>query len=819
MVLLGIALLVLFFPGERVREAAVARISERLGRPVSIGEVSLGVLGGPRVRLEDVSVGDVAVVGAPRIEVATVALEVALGPLLRRELAVRAVAIEEPWVEVVLGSPGAEDDVAGTNDVEGAEEGASAEEGEMATPTALAFVVDELRIEGGRVSLREVDGEPVAELRGLSEELRASLSPEGELAIEGTTLVEEVELWTPAGRLGQGLELRLRKALRYDLAAELLRIDELTLDIGSLPVAVRGRVAGVLGESPLAELAFEGGPAEIDDIVGLLPAELFPVAGDLRSSGRARLEGRLRSGEHGRGEGLDYEASFVLEEGRVRYGADLPPIEGIEIAATIDPERVGITRLRARAGRSRISCEGEIGDWAGTARVRAEVEAKLALGELGALHPAAAELGLRGDAAIELAIEGVATEPEELDVEGSATVKGVGFRHAKLPGAPRELSGSFAFTRERLRVDGLSFALLESDLALAGVVENPLAIADTSGGSGRARIEAKLTSRVLDLDALFPPDPEKPKGLEPLPPIDGRIEVEIGRLVSSEIESRDVVATLLLKGGRVRIPRADLRAFGGDVRARGAIDLRDPKRPSYEMTATMKGVRAGELASASASFEKFGGVARAVSGDLDAEIGATGTLDDTLGIELTNLTGEGALNFSRFGIEGHPAQEPLARFLSTPGLTSLTAPALRQKVRIDRGMLSLEGLALSAGGAKLVGGGTVSIDGMLNLAFDVELPAGTMGALEGRLPSALTGLLGGDTPIALPILITGASASPKISFDESKVAAVAREAARTRVEEEGARLKEEGLEMGLEKGLESLKGLFGGKKKRKRVDD
>ncbi len=807
-VLLGIALLVLFFPRERVREAAVARISEQLERPVSIGEVSLGLLGGLRVRLEDLSVGEGAAPGAPRIEIAAIALEIALGPLLRRELAVRAIEIEEPWIAVVLAPE--------VEAAEGVEEGVARARGsgteQAPSASGLAFAIDELRITGGRVSASGADGEPIVELRGISEELRASLSPEGELEIEGTTIVAEVALHTAAGRLGQGLKLRLHKALRYGLADELLRVDDLTLQIGSLPVVVKGRVTELLSESPLAELSFEGGPAEIDDVVGLLPAELFPIAEDLRSGGRASIRGKLRTGDQEQDEGLSYSATFLLEEGHLRYSDDVPAIEGIEIDARFDPERIEIKRFRARAGRSHVNCEGEVDDWGGDARVRAEVETELALGELGALNPAAAELELSGDAAIELAIEGTSADPAGLDVDGSAVLKGVGFRHAELPGAVRGLSGSLAFTRELLRIDGLRLQVLESDLAITGVVKNPIALTDSTGRSGRARIEAELTSRELDLDALFPPDPERPKGLEPLPPLDGRIEVEIGHLVSSEIESRDVVATLILDGGRVRIPNADLRALGGRVQARGSIDMRDPSRPSYEMKATLKGVRASELAAASPSFEKFGGVASAVSGNLDAEIGAAGALDDTLGIELTSLTGEGDLNFSRFGIEGHPAQELLARFLSTPSLKSLTAPVLKQRVRIDRGLLSLEDLTLGAGEAKLVGGGTISVDGALDLAFDVELPPGTINALKGRLPSALGDLVGGGTPITLPILITGASASPRIAFDDGKIAAVARAAAQARIADEGARLKEKGLE----KGLESLKGLFGRKKSKKK---
>ena len=138
---------------------------------------------------------------------------------------------------------------------------------------------------------------------------------------------------------------------------------------------------------------------------------------------------------------------------------------------------------------------------------------------------------------------------------------------------------------------------------------------------------------------------------------------------------------------------------------------------------------------------------------------------------------------------------------------------------------------------------------MLDFALDVRLPASALAAIQKRLPAPLAALAGGGGSVPIPIRIAGPALTPRVSFDDRRVAGAAAQAARIRLATEQAELKERAeqeareLSRGLieelgdpgqddsssvaeqvtreveelkEKGLEGLKGLFGGKKKRKK---
>jgi len=843
----AVALVLVFFPEERIRDLAVARLSEALERPVRVGDVSLGLIGGLRLRLEDLGVGESAAPGAPLVRVASVALELALPPLLRGNLVVRGIDIERPELEIVLA-----DEAAGAG--AGADEPRSAAR-EGALP--LAIVVESLRIEEGRIDVRDAKGAPVAEIEGFSEELRAALSPEQQtIQLEGRSSIEKLVLHTPAGRLGQGLRLELSKELRYETGEDRLHIDEARLRLGGLPVALHGVVSRLGSGQPGVELLFEGGPAQLDEIFAFLPAELFPITPDARSRGSVRLQGRVSAAGGVGNEGieagaaeLDYDLRLLLEQGRVAYGEQGAAIEEIEIRAHLTPERFDLERFGARAAGSRLSVRAEIENPTAEARLAATIDAELELGELARLHPAAEALRLEGGASAELAIGGPIADPMGLEIEGALELRSVWLSEPSLPGPIRDLDARLRLTPERLWIDELDFAILASDLALSGVLDRPLALAGLDEESARAQFDARLRSHTLDLDQLFPPDPTAPKGFEPLPPLDGRLALKIDRLVSNEIEMRQLAASAELDSGRIRIVAADLLAFGGSVQATGEVDLSDPEAPRYDLETTLEGVRAQELVRSSPAFEGFGGLAGGLGGSCDAEVRARGAFDDTLGIELSSLSASGALAFDALAIEGLPAQAELAKLLATPDLATLRATDLRQTIRIDDGSLALDDLKIEAAGITLTGGGAVSLEGVLDFALDVRLPASALAAIQKRLPAPLAALAGGGGSVPIPIRIAGPALTPRVSFDDRRVADAAAQAARIRLATEQAELKERAeqeareLSRGLieelgdpgqddsssvaeqvtreveelkEKGLEGLKGLFGGKKKRKK---
>lgn len=802
LLLLAVVLLLIFFPTERIRLLAEEKASAQLQAPVTIGDLSLQILGGVGLTLQEIQVGQEARPEMPQIHVDGVTVEVALWPLLSKELVVRSVLVERPVVHALL--PDA--DAAEAPKVPEAGPERSSGENEF------SLVLERFRLVNGALRVSEVDGQTLLELDGIHEDLSARFEATGDVLLTGHTRVEQLRLNSPAGSFGQGLVLTLEKEIRYSSADDLLSIQQATLQLGEFPVRAQGKLSELSSAAAKLDLSLQGGPVRVEEIMAFLPASLFPSTAEVQSAGELELNAKLKMSLGEDAAPPVYDLSLHLRDGLVRYGGDLPPLHGIELQAQVNPAEIRISKLEAQAGASQLQIQlGIRNHQSPEASFAGHLAADLHLGELSQMHPAAAELALGGKLRLKLQGSGHVTTPEEAAVEGRLELEAVTARTAELPGPVRELNALAMLTKNKISIERLSLAVLDSDLSLQGKLANPLALVDTSGARGRAWATLQVQSQSLDLDQLFPPDPEKDKRLEPLPPLDGHFDFEIARFVSNKIESREVAGTATLKDGVISVEAVRLRTLGGTVNASGELNLRKPLAPTYTLEAKLQGVQVAELVSASPAFASFGGFATGFSGKLDGAVSAAGNLDDTLGVDLASLTSESDWQCEKFGIQGLPLQASLANYLSAPDLATLIIPSLRQHLQIKDGKLSFKDLAFASHGSRFRGAGNIALDGELDLSFDVELPSSQQDKVRKLLPADLARLLPADQPFPLPLRITGAAVSPKVSLNQDRAGQVIRAQAKDRLAAEQQKLQKAAGAKAEELAAELLGGLGGSK--------
>ena len=798
--LLALLLLLLLFPRERARQTLADQAGAALGQPVRIDGVGLQLLGGIGLRLSGIELGNAAAPDPLHVEVEEIGLRLALAPLLQRRIEITALTIRRPRIEIVAAEESAAAEEAETaGDAARADRetatGASAGANSAATPALpVAVEIRSLEIEDGRVDLRDAGGAPLLHLAGLGEKLAATLENNGDLILAGTTTLDTLAIHTPAGRLGQGLSLRFDKNFRYLKAEDELRIDEATLHLGALPLAVKGAISALTSAAPVAHLALQGGPAEIDQILAFVPAELFPAAAEVRSGGTLQINGTAlvplgAATDDPAAAALDYNLHLLLRDGRIQYGRDHPPLEGILLDLRATPATLQLRQLQAHTAGSRVQASATVTDLQQVPRIGATVDLNLDLAEVAAAAPAAQPFAPAGHAEAELRLRARADALDAAAADGHLLLSGVQATVADLGGPIRDLNAEIDLQRERATLKSLSLAILESDLALTGTLENPLALADSSGGSGRAEFDLRLTSKNLDLDAVFPVDPNKPKGLTPLPPADGRVEFTIGRLVSTKIESRNVRGSARLDHGILKIAPTTLTAFGGRIAAHGDVDLRDVKAPRYEIQADLENVQIGQLTTASPAFAQFGGFGTALQGTLNAKVKAAGALDDTLGIDLQSLVSRSDIEMRNAGIQGHPVQAGLAGFLGTDAVEKLSIPEWTDTFRIENGRLAFSNLKLVADGIGIGAAGEVGMAGELDVKLKLDLPPSAAARIRGKLPAPLAALTGqSNQPMTIPLTLGGSATQPRIGVDDSGAAAVVEEAAAARLAEEKSKL-------------------------------
>ncbi len=835
-------LLLLFFPRDRLREMAETRIELETERPISIGSVSLKFFPKVQAALSDVSFGERAEPGAPKISVDEISLGMKVLPLIAKRFEVTEVVIERPVVEVVLEETPAgletrkEPERHRPGDMKrpprrgtrgqtprGMKEDAAAGEAartvgaETETAAQQAGVnlkIESVRIRDGRILVRLPNGSPFAEIGDLDETLSVEATEEGDLRLVGETRIGGISLNLPTGRLGEGIELRLEKSLQFDAGDDRLTIEKAELDLSGLPIAVTGSISGVQSEKPSADLSLEGGPGDVSDILGLVPAGLAPEMDDMTSSGTLSLRARV-TGDLTDEDGPDFDVSLQLADGRVSYPAMSREIESIELKLDVRPDTVRIHTFSVRTGKSHLHAKALVSGYRTAPLIDADVDAALDLSEIGFFHPAAETLGLGGTIQVDLHAEGDATDADNIGVYGTVRADGVSVSPPSMAAPVRDLNGSIRFNRDEVKLEGVTALIGSGDLRAEGTLRQPMLLVPSEGESGRAHVSIDIRSRRLNLDELMvvesdeaagrvsPPgrsgrprtradEPTPKKGIPPLPPLDGVVTFKGDEIIYKGIPATNVDARLTLDRGIVTLDDVTARAFEGGLALDGTMDLTDPGAPTFDVGASVTDARAEHLFASVPKLSRFGELAGVLSGGITTEARFSGSLDDTLGLDLAALIADGNMDIEEAMLKNHPVQNQLAGFLKTPDLNTLAVNEWSQAFRISNGRVEVQDLRLGAGDIEVTAGGWQSLDGSVEMSFDLWLPPEYVGAVRGMVPAEVSGLLfgGDDERFLVPVKLSGKSPSPKVSLDRDRLVDLAAVRAEQRLAEEKAKVGE-----------------------------
>jgi AsmA protein len=134
------------------------------------------------------------------------------------------------------------------------------------------------------------------------------------------------------------------------------------------------------------------------------------------------------------------------------------------------------------------------------------------------------------------------------------------------------LSSDYKLSGDRLDLNNVSLHAGTFDAALTMRVDL----------ARKSLLNASLSSPDLDIDYLFPPDPEKKienpeaesESLGSLLDLDGNFHARIDRLHNAAWDLRDVEARLNLEKKHARLERLTATLYGGTLNASGAVDAR-----------------------------------------------------------------------------------------------------------------------------------------------------------------------------------------------------------------------------------------------------
>lgn len=750
-VLCGIAwaALAALFPPARVREMVRAQIASRLQRDVRFDDASLGLF--PPVRLT-VRGPALAEPGGfdhgAAFRARAVGLDLDVLALLRREVVVRRLVLDQPVVHLVLGADGSTnfDGLAGP--------GPGA--GKPSQP--MDFAVRAFDVRGGQLLVDDLAAKRRIAL-GLETHTALSGSRRGtRFATSGRTELRDLAFGPliAARRrdLNQGLaSLTWTIDHRGTFATDLdrLALERLTLRVGHAELGLTG-VVDHPGPKALVDLRATGSGVDFGEVLRFLSAANLPALEGVKGSGRMAYDLRVR-GALAPGTIPEIRGTLSVRAAAFRYPGAAAGVDDLGFTARFAPDSVGIGNLAARVAGQPVRAQLEVRRFSDP-DVRFAVQGDV---DLAAVSPLVAPRGTRiaGRASLDVRGSGPARDPGALALDGHARLSGVSVESPQLPQRIEKLEGTFAFSPARATVREFSAVAGKSSVSAHGSVTRPLALLGEPGKVAPARVDFALSSPYLDLGEITP---TTAGGAILLPNATGGGTVAIDRLIDGRLDVRSVKAQVALAPGALSVPSYSLAGYGGDVSGSARFDLADPARPAYAVKAKVSRVNANDLLSAWTPARDW------LAGSLSTDLDLSGAGDRPQDVART-LTAQGVAAIANGQLGPGPALTAIADLVHVPSFKQVkirdgSMPFSVEQGRVDFREVKLDG---PTGEWRLVG--SVGFDGTLDYAVSITVPDAAVAALGATAAVAAGGLRDDQGRLLLDLKVTGPARAPRVALD------------------------------------------------------
>jgi hypothetical protein len=729
------------------------RLEAALSRDVEVGRVEVGFL--PLgVRLQDLILADPTGLAPELARVQSLHLRVAILPLLRREIRVSRLAVEGFQADLRLSEDGRANfgdlstrplDKTGLGGPEMEEKSPSQEEapGPSEGPTGgrPPFTLDlrGLRLADGQI--RYADARTALEVEVTELQLRATArrDPEGGLVFVGSTDGGVTLRRGEALPLLEDVHLELTFDVETDGRFERLKIRTGELRLGGIALALTGEVDHLQDPVRSLSLALTGVDLPLRDLMAVLPdsvRERIPVEADGFLAASLRVEG-----EAGPGHTPTVTGEVGLTQGQITLEGNRIA-EGLTAHLDLSPDRWIQLRTQATVLGGPLSLEG-------TATLEGEpgldmvLRATSDLGRLGSIVDLAEGVTARGEIRSEFRIVGPLGDLSDLRFRGNVLVTGLRATHPALgvplgiPQGDVELNGIRAILRE------LPIELGEDRLVLSGDLSDPLAflipgktprfegalrgprldlskfrtipLPDSSLTYGKVAF-AKVGGRPVGGRAIQ--DAAKELGLSRPDslPMAGRLEVSLDTVIDHRGRMEDLRARVDFGPSFLQIAEATFRRYGGEVRTSVDLTLAPDESTPFSLSLQLHDLDAGEFLAETTPLGRF------VRGTISVDLDLIGTLDGFLLPDRPALIGSGSFSLTGGGLATAPLTRSLSEFL---GMESLREPSIQDWASsfvLEEGSVRLAEATIQGAPGSPIVGGTVGLDGKLDLRTVFDLP-------------------------------------------------------------------------------------------------
>lgn len=691
-------------------------------------------------------------------------LELKWKPLFKKQVSISQISLTKPTIELYsTQTPPAPKEPASKSDTSGAE-----------------LHIDSLLITDAAFTMFDPKMKPTVHVEGMSEKLSFDYSSNGTSTIDGETVIPVLLMTTPMGQLGRNTKIEIRKNIQVD--ANNLTIKELKIKLGSLPISLEGSVAGYSTETPNVDLKFSGGPSDIDNIIGLIPAGMLPSdLKDVESKGNLLIQGKLKGKINTKKaaesiQSSDFAIAINLSNGSIKAPQLPKPMSNIGFAINIDPKKAEVKNFNVDFGSSNINYSVLVNDYLNNPVFDFSTKSTLALTDVSALHQDLPAKDLKGSITMNIQASGAAKNPQSTVLNGLIAMNDISLDYPEMKYKVEHFNSNIKLASNNVIIQNLALLVNGSDFSGSGRIDNPMAMMNNDKNS-LLKFAISIASKNLDADKLMPPPSNEES--KPLPDsfykLDGDIKATIQKLTFNKLAMTQAVGNVGIHKGLITFSPLSLHTFNGVVSLNGDVNLKNRNKPTFNLDTELKNIAVDKALAYADNINKLLKLDNSLKADIGLKAKSKGELTKDFDLNMNSLNSTGSFSLNNAVIQNHPIQKAFSKFFKGSQFDKISVKQWTQAFSVEAGKLNVNNLNFAAQNFSFNINGWQSLEGKNDFAIDAKLPPALTSKITDKLPGPIASLVGNQKQITLPFSVSGETASPTLGLNNDKLAGVAKD--------------------------------------------
>ena len=587
----------ILFPPERLKEIITPKISEAVGREVSIEGVGLSVFPGLSLNAEGLTIANAeGFSDKPLLKVGDLYLNVKLLPLLRKRVEVASILIKNPKILI-------EKSITGKFNFEmaGEEKAKVPSEAEEPETSPFSLVVNSARIEDGTLIYLDHQENYAIAINKIHQNISISLDEElTDIRTEGQLDIKDINFRDmKKNEAAMNFPSAIIKHnFKIDTRSKNVQIEQLMFVIESTQLNFAGSLKNY-DTTPNIDLSLRTNEIELSNILSIIPHDLAPMLTKLTAEGRINLKMDVK-GEISENKTPNLNGNIVFNNLTLSYSELPSKISNLNGSIGFTDKSLNFRNITARLGNEPVELSGSIIDFEhpkydlkfkadlnlSTLKDYIEspnIQSKIPPDKL----PMLTKLHAEGKINLEIAVNGEISEEKTPNVNGSLSFNNLTLGYSELPGKITNLSGGIGFTDKKLDFRNITARLGNDPVELSGSIidfEHPRydlklktdlnlnAVKDYIELPKGTSLSGRLKANIIAKGSV-----DKPENTR----LNGRISVSNSSFTTPNlaVPLTDINSEVNLAGRKVKISNLTLRAAKSSISLTGEIldPIHNPK--------------------------------------------------------------------------------------------------------------------------------------------------------------------------------------------------------------------------------------------------